>query len=292
MKKITSKKTFTILSFLFCVNELSAGLLARTDGCEIQRNIVRWNRHNFCSQSNTFPYINNSQSLAHLHFKIPRLEDEFFRYSFREKPNRIDRAVPILIEFNSIALNPQKQMLEHYQTSSHYKEKIISTNTRIEKVNCLYFASGSEYRFQIPAQTGDIRIIIYYDFGIDKEIKRNPFINQSYYESRSLILSQFTFEKEKEYELKIEVNERVKFSNYYYGANAEPRLHGFNISIHELPPNTKFAFDGKDDVGKAYEQVKKEFILFDDGSKYIDPDNCYYESLSDWWNNRCIEGKR
>ena len=43
----------------------------------------------------------------------------------------------------------------------------------------------------------------------------------------------------------------------------EKTVPGFTITLKELPPNTKFAFDGKDDVGKTYEQVKKEFILYD-----------------------------
>jgi hypothetical protein len=45
--------------------------------------------------------------------------------------------------------------------------------------------------------------------------------------------------------------------------NIENTVPGFTITLQELPPNTKFAFDGKDDVGKTYEQVKKEFTLYD-----------------------------
>ncbi len=288
------KKTFTILFFLFGLNELSAGLLARTDGCEIRRNIVRWNKHDFCSQANSFAYLSKPQPLAYLYFKIPKLDDKSLKYSFRDTPNRVDKAIPILIEFDSKLMNPQKQFLQHYQTSSKYKEEMIFTNARIKKVNCLYFASGSEYRIPIPAQVSDIRVIIYYDFGADQEIKRNPFIDiYRYYEHRSLFLSKFNFEKEKEYELVIEVNPKVKFSSFYpYDSNTEQDLSGFNISIQEILANTKFAFDGKDDIGKISEDVKKEFILYDDGSKYVDPDNCYYESFVDLLFNRCKESKR
>jgi|JI10StandDraft_1071094.scaffolds.fasta_scaffold04614_3 hypothetical protein len=289
--QITRKKTFTILFFLFGLNELSAGLLARTDGCEIRRNIIRWNKHDFCAQANALTYISNSQPLAYLYFKIPKLDDKFIEYAFRKTPQRVDKAIPILIEFNSQLMNQQKQFSQHYQTSSKYKDEMISTNLRIKKVNCLYFASGSEYRLPIPAQASDVRVIVYYDFGADQEIKRNLFIDvYKYYEHRSLFLSNFNFEKAKEYELKMEVNPKAKFSFFYpYDVNGEKDLNGFNISIQELPPNTKFAFDGKDDVGKTHEDIKKEFILHDDGSKYVDPDNCYYDSISDWWNNRCTE---
>lgn len=294
MKKTKPIKTFTMLFLLFGLNELSATLLARTDGCEVRRNIVRLNKNDFCAQANSFTYLSKSQPLAYLYFKIPRLDDKSLKYSFRETPNRIDNAIPIFIEFDSKIVNPQKQVLQQYQTSSKYKEEVIFTNERIKKVSCLYFASGSEYRLPIPAQASDVRVIVYYDFGADQEIKRNPFIDTyKFYENRSLFLSNFNFEKAKEYELKIEVNPKAKFSFFYpYDVNSEKDLSGFDLSIHELPPNIKFAFDGKDDIGKTLEDVKKEFILFDDGSKYVDPDICYYDSLSDWWNNRCTESKR
>lgn len=291
MKKLLSQKTIPILVFLFCLNELSASFLARTGGCEIRRNIIRKNKQDFCANANSFIYLKKSLPLAFLYFKVPILEDSLIKYSFRDTPNRIDKAISILIEFDSTILNPQKQFLHQYQTSSKYKENIIYENERIKKVNCLYFASGSEYRIPIPAQSANVRIIIYYDFGADQEVQKNPFQKMNeFYLHRSLFISNFNFEKAKEYELKVEVNPNSKFYiPYPYDINDEKDLKGFNIFIKELPPNSKFAFDGKDDVGKTYEQVKKEFILYDDGIKYNDPDKCYYNSLSDWWNSRCTE---
>ena len=115
--------------------------------------------------------------------------------------------------------------------------------------------------------TSELRVIIYYDLALEKEkyeyLKEYGWYasQDEFYENRSLLLQQFAFEKGKEYELKIEVNPEVIIPDV--DEHIPPNLNGFNLSIQELPPNTKFAFDGKDDIGKTYEQVKKEFILYD-----------------------------
>ncbi|MBP9165698.1 MAG: hypothetical protein KBF99_21110, partial [Leptospiraceae bacterium] len=63
-------------------------------------------------------------------------------------------------------------------------------------------------------------------------------------------------------------NSAISRKSYTAWANAFDRMNtvpGFIITLKELPPNTKFAFDGKDDIGKDYMQVKKEFIFYETG---------------------------
>lgn len=264
-------KALTLLIFLCGFINLYAG--AGSYACNAvqqrQKRIVAWNKEESCFFYNSYTYMHTSSPHAYLSFKIPKLKEEYYNYPVNVSASRRDRSIPILIEFNSNYLNPRKIDLQYYQASSVFKEKIIETNPAIRKQNCLYFASGSQYRFPVPAMTSELRVIIYYDLGLEKENIR--FYKESgygwhfdlnkFYQHRSLLLSDFTFEKGKEYELKIEVNPEVIIPDV--DEHIPPNLNGFNLSIQELPPNTKFAFDGKDDVGKTYEQVKKEFILYD-----------------------------
>lgn len=302
-------KTISLLLFLFTYTNIYAS--GGNDACKqyirIVKQVNNLNVLDSCYLKNSYVYRLPNYSHAFLYLRVPDLPLAYFDYPFGLYLSRRDKSIPILIEFNSYYLNPQKQDFEYYQASSRYKERLIQDNPKIKVDKCLYFASGSEYRFAVPAEKGDLRIILYFDKIAEELYYKRYYDNGNYsyngfqmdpYLHRQLVIPQFSFKKGKEYELKIEINQDFLLQNSYSSdftrirGNIPPDLNGFNISIEELPPNTKFAFDGKDDVGKTYEQVKKEFIIYDDGSKYVDPrlaSNCYYESLPDWWNNRCTE---
>ena len=275
MKKIFSRnKSIALLLFLFGYNNLfgyASGQAACRTMEERNQRIAHLNKQDWCSINSISNFQNLSQSDTYIYTKIPNLEDAYFNYPYPLDSLRKYRAIPILIEFDGKYLNPNKEYLRFYQASSKYKEDLIKTNSAFESNNCLYLASGSEYLFPVPAQTGNIRIIVYYNVVNDKEVYKQIkwFAKQvKYYEYRSLFLQQFTFEPKKKYELKIEVNQEIYLPDLSsiavtWQGKLPPNVNGFNISIQELPPNTKFAFDGKDDIGKTYEQVKKEFILYD-----------------------------
>ncbi len=264
MRSIFKNKALLLLFFVYSDLYASAGYSACIHAQRWEKRIAYLNNQDWCLSEE---YWRNVERHAYLSFKIPDLGKDYFYYPSDISLNRVERSIPILIEFDGKYLNPRKEDSNYYQASSKFKEKIIESNPEKQKRNCLYFASGSQYRVPVPAITSDLRVIIYYDIARDKEeyedLKKYDFFNKldRYYEHRSLLLSDFTFEKRKEYELKIEVNPDTVIP--YLNEQIPLGLNGFNLSIQELPPNTKFAFDGKDDIGKTYEQVKKEFILYD-----------------------------
>jgi len=303
-RTLLRNKTVILLVFLFGYSNLYAGPGVATSMCiqaqRREKEISFWNKQELCLPYSYESTTSSIKEYSYLSFKVPILQKDYFDYPSDVYLSRRDKSLPILIEFDSEFLNPHKEDLQSYQASSRIKERLIQTNPMIRKTNCLYFASGSEYRIRVPAKTGDLRVILYYDYAHDKvdyrKFNKEPFffyLSERYYQHRSLFVSGHTFKAGKEYELKIEVNPDEKISNI--DRKILWTLNGFNISIHELPPNTQFAFDGKDDVGKSLEDVKKEFILYDDGLNYVDyrvSEDCYYKNLFDWWNNRCTEGKR
>jgi len=140
-------------------------------------------------------------------------------------------------------------------------------------------AMDSEYVFPIPANKGLLSVILYFDYMEDEVMyytrKRNKNLE---YKVPKLYFDQFIhrgmqaevdFKSGRIYQLELAINPNSALPRGSYNAttlntfetmNTVP---GFTITLKELPPNTKFAFDGKDDVGKTYEQVKKEFILYD-----------------------------
>ncbi len=256
-------KAIAVLLFLFGYNNLypfDGGATCRKHEAN-QKRVAALRQQDVCF---SYASYNRTDSHAYIYLRMPNLREEYFNYPFDISMSRKDKSLPVLIESNSIYLNPQKKEVPFYQASSKYKEELIQSNPFIEKSNCLYFASGSQYRFPVPVRTVDLRIIIYYDIVNDKEFYKNiRFFDEQvkYYQYRSLFFQNFTFEKGKDYELKIEVNPEVTIPDV--DEHIPPNLNGFTITLKELPPNTKFAFDGKDDVGKTYEQVKKEFILYD-----------------------------
>jgi len=270
-KTMARNKSIALLLFLFGYNNLFAGTGSYCTLAERQKQRITYlNNQDWCFYYNSYSYMNKSSN-AYLSLKIPELRKDYFYYPSHASFDRVERSIPMLIEFDGKYLNPRKEDSNYYQASSKFKEKIIQANPAKQKRNCFYFASDSQYRFPVPAITSDLRVIIYYDIVKDKEdyefIKKYGSFAKldRYYEHRSLLLSDFTFEKGKEYELKVEVNPEVTIPDV--DEHIPPNLNGFTITLKELPANTKFAFDGKDDIGKTYEQVKKEFFLYDKGAE-------------------------
>ena len=271
MKKIISRnKSIVLLLFLFGYNNLF-GYASGEAACRSHEAMIRRvNTLNELDRCSMLALSDFSNPHAYLYFKMPKLDEKYFDYPAGNSLPRRDKSIPILMEFDSRYLNPRKEDFRYYQVSSKYKEELIKTNPTIAQRSCLHFASGSEYKFLVPARTGNIRIIVYYDIVNDLEVyDRIRFSNQvKYYENRSLFIQQFTFEEGKTYELEMNINSKVSLPDLNtIAVSSQGKLptnvNGFTITLKELPPNTKFAFDGKDDVGKTYEQVKKEFILYD-----------------------------
>jgi len=228
-----------------------------------------------------------SEKHAFLYVKIPKLSDEYLEYknvswSLYEESKRRERAIPVYIElhdssinlanFNDKLLNPRKEDIEKYQVSSKIKERIISENSEITSKNCVLMALGSEYLFPIPAEKGKLTVIFYLDYARDiinyrkshgsgKEEYFDQFIHRG-------LSTDVDFHSGRIYQIEIKINPmsvlpRGSYNGWISLYNIENTVPGFTITLQELPPNTKFAFDGKDDVGKTYEQVKKEFTLYD-----------------------------
>ncbi|HRG76337.1 MAG TPA: hypothetical protein PLX69_17395 [Leptospiraceae bacterium] len=235
---------------------------------------------------------------AYLYLKIPALSDEYLEYDLDlKKHKRRDRSLPIYIEFNGNLVNPLKADAKQYSVSSKIKEKLISENTSITVKNCLFMALGSEYLIPIPAGEGLLSVIFYFNVpeisvfymnnyknlestdivqDLRKDYRIRHFSHDSFLPIKLFdqfidrgLQTEVNFKTGKIYQLEVKINSNSNLPRKSYNAastyifetmNTVP---GFTITLKELPPNTKFAFDGKDDVGKTYEQVKKEFILYD-----------------------------
>jgi len=241
MKKLISRsKSIALLLFLFGYSNLFAGTGSYCTLAERQKQRITYlNNQDWCFYYNSYSYMNKSSN-AYLSLKIPELRKDYFYYPSYTSFDKVERSIPILIEFDGKYLNPRKEDSNYYQASSKFKEKIIQANPAKQKRNCFYFASDSQYRFPVPAITRDLRVIIYYDIVNDKEdyefIKKYGSFAKldRYYEHRSLLLSDFTFEKGKEYELKIELNPEVTIPDV--DENIPLNLNGFTITLKELPP--------------------------------------------------------
>ena len=241
MKKLISRsKSIALLLFLFGYSNLFAGTGSYCTLAERQKQRITYlNNQDWCFYYNSYSYMNKSSN-AYLSLKIPELRKDYFYYPSYTSFDKVERSIPILIEFDGKYLNPRKEDSNYYQASSKFKEKIIQANPAKQKRNCFYFASDSQYRFPVPAITSDLRVIIYYDIVNDKEdyefIKKYGSFAKldRYYEHRSLLLSDFTFEKGKEYELKIELNPEVTIPDV--DENIPLNLNGFTITLKELPP--------------------------------------------------------
>lgn len=259
-------------------------------GCDpsyerIHRRIALENQKQICKESSERVSELLKSKNAYIYLKIPMLGDEYLEYDNKdleynlEPDKRKERAIPIYIELNANLLNPRKDEREKYLASSKIKEQIIAENSTITRKSCTFMALGSENLFSVPAEKGVLSVILYFDYVTDliyyKEFRSNPGYSgpgpEEYFDQfmHRGLKTEVNFKPGGIYQIEIKSNPISGISSKSYSAwarVASERMNtvpGFTITLKELPPNTKFAFDGKDDVGKTYEQVKKEFILYD-----------------------------
>jgi hypothetical protein len=290
MKKLISRnKSIALLLFLFGYSNLFAVSVMTSATCQAQQRLTREietaRELDICKNRTRTFEERLKDKYAFLYLKMPELGDEYLDYDIDYSPegkSRKERALPIYIELTggAVLLNPPKEDREKYKVSSKIKERIISENSSITRRNCTFMALGSEYLFPVPAREGILSVKLYFDYTRDEarysELKKNPFyknrIPDKYFDQfvhRGLQTS-VSFESGKIYQLEILIDPNSSIPRGSYNATAhtpfewkQETVRGFTITLKELPPNTKFAFDGKDDIGKTYEQVKKEFILYD-----------------------------
>ncbi len=222
---------------------------------------------------------------AFLYIKIPDLGNEYLEYAnedleFNLEPDRRkEKTLPIYIEVGGNLLNPRKEDFTNYKVSSKIKEQIILENITITRRNCAFLALGSEYLFPVQSGPGTLSVILYFNYSQDVamyyKFRSNTYLSQkvpeNYFDQfiHRGLLTEVNFMPGKIYQIEIAINPNSAIPRKSYNATSiyvferMETVPGFTIILKELPPNTKFAFDGKDDVGKTYEQVKKEFILYD-----------------------------
>ncbi len=276
------------LIFFFAYSNLFAFASGTNVTCRsqerVRQNIVTGQKIVVCKERSQTIEERIKGKHAFLYLKIPKLGDEYLDYDNEdmefnlESVQRKERALPVYIEFNGApVLNPRKADRQRYEVSSKIKEQIISENPSITRRNCTFMALGSEYLFPIPAKQGVLSVMLYFNYSKDV-VQYREFRSQKSYRVPERYFDQFihrglqdqvNFEPGKFYELEININPNTAIPRGSYNATSLDSFEtmntvpGFTITLKELPPNTKFAFDGKDDVGKTYEQVKKEFILYD-----------------------------
>ena len=281
MKKIFSRnKSIALLLFLFGYESLFA--VSGRVSCDAYERMTHdtylaKNLENCIERSSAISMRLNDK-YAFLYLKIPSLGREYLDYNL-DTSERKEKMLPVFIQFRNSLINPRKDEANLYQVSSRIKEQIITENSAIKEKNCIFMAMDSEYVFPITANKGLLSVILYFDYMEDEVMyytrKRNKNLE---YKVPKLYFDQFIhrgmqtevdFKPGKIYHLDLAINPNSALPRGSYNAttlntfetmNTVP---GFTITLKELPPNTKFAFDGKDDVGKTYEQVKKEFILYD-----------------------------
>ncbi len=231
-----------------------------------------------CKERNYAIASRLNDKYAFIYLKIPRLGSEYLEYNLGTS-ERKEKTLPVFIQFSNFLINPLKDADNLYQVSSRMKERIIGENSAIKEKNCIFMAIDSEYLFPVPANKGLLSVILYFDY-IEDEVmyytrKRNKNLE---YKVPKLYFDQFIhrgmqteidFQPGKIYQLELAINPNSALPRGSYNVTSLDSFEtmntvpGFTITLKELPPNTKFAFDGKDDIGKTYEQVKKEFILYD-----------------------------
>ncbi len=281
-----NSKALSLLLFLLTCDNLFA-FNEVVSMCQLQQRIdtaiARENQKEICKESSEKIAELLKSNNAYIYLKIPELGEEYLDYKYRDSDydsgngKRKERAIPINIEFNGHFLNPRKEDKTKYLVSSRIKERIISENNFITRRNCTFMALGSEYLFPVPAEEGVLSVILYFDY-IKDLVYYSEFRSSKAWSGPEKYFDQFihrglttevNFKPEKFYQIEIKTNPTSALPRGSYNAttrNTFETMHtvpGFTITLKELPPNTKFAFDGKDDVGKTYEQVKKEFILYD-----------------------------
>jgi hypothetical protein len=322
MKKIFSRnKSIALLLFLFGYSNLFGYTPGATSAaCNSQQRLTRdisnAHRSNICKNRTRTYDERLRDNHAFLYIKIPELGDEYLDYRNEDIEYGLDvqprkeRALPIYIELTggALLLNPPKEDWEKYQVSSKIKERLISENTSITRKNCTFMALGSEYLFPIPAREGILSVMLYFDYANDVA-KYSEFQKNSFYKNRipAKYFDQFihrglqtpvNFENGKIYQIEILINPNSALPRGSYNATTLDSFEtmntvpGFIITLKELPPNTKFAFDGKDDVGKTYEELQKEFVTYQERKKYFfrqSKEDCTYDTFSDLVFNRCSE---
>ena len=286
-KLISRNKSIALLLFLFGYNNLFAGTgsyCRSYDKYENSRQSLSTEyRKDICNERSKSMTQLLQEKHSFLYLKIPDLGDEYLEYRNEEleynlEPDRRkERALPINIEWNTTLINPLKEDVAMYKVSSKLKEQIILENTTITRRNCTFMALGSEYLFPVPANQGYLSVILYFDYS--RDVARYNFLRSlgshndphNYFDQfiHRGLYTEVNFKPGRIYQIEIAINPNSALPRGSYNAttlntfetmNTVP---GFTITLKELPPNTKFAFDGKDDIGKTYEQVKKEFILYD-----------------------------
>ena len=288
MKRIISRnKSIALLLFLFSYNNLYAGVDSTCrsyDKYENSRQSLSTEyKKDICNQRSKSMTQLIQEKHSFLYLKIPDLGDEYLEYRNEEleynlEPDRRkERALPIYIQWNGTLINPLKEDVAKYKVSSKLKEQIILENTTITRRNCTFMALGSEYLFPVPTKEGILTVILYFDYSRDVatynflrslDSHNAPRVYFEQFIHRGL-QTQVNFKPGRIYQIEIAVNPNSALPRKSYNAflstafEVMETVPGFIITLKELPANTKFAFDGKDDIGKTYEQVKKEFILYD-----------------------------
>lgn len=240
---------------------------------------------------------------AFIYLRIPSLSYEYLDYDLEFQADRTkEQYLPVYIGFNDRLLNPRKEDFTKYKVRSRQKERMVLENTSITRKSCIFMVLGSDYLFPVIAEEGLLTVLLYLDYKRDvayyyqlhrenvfqdfrndhRETKLSSFLYPTIHDRNFFdqfiyrgFQTKINFESNKIYEIDIKINPNSTLPRgtyNYYDQNTiftesflknENTVPGFTITLKELPSNTKFAFDGKDDVGKTYEQVKKEFILYD-----------------------------
>jgi len=293
--KLLNYKSLVLIFFLFGYSNLyafggtSTFCRAQERRDKLRRDIVSAHKIKICNERSQGIAERRIDKHTYLYLRIPKLGDEYLEYGNEdleynlEPDKRKERAIPIYIELNNeTILNPRKEDREKYEVSSKIKEQIIAENSTITRKSCTFMALGSEYLFPIPAKKGLLSIILYFDYSKDfanfNEFKKDKFMThypENYFEQfiHRGLQTEVDFKEGRIYQIEIALNPNSALPRGSYNATSfKPfqtmnTVPGFTITLKELPPNTKFAFDGKDDIGKTYEQVKKEFILYDHEEK-------------------------
>ncbi len=306
--------------FLFSWQHIYGISGATSANCQAQQRLTRdisnAHRSNIC-KNRTRTYVERLRdNHAFLYVKIPELGDEYLDYRNEDIEYGLDvqprkeRALPIYIELTggALLLNPPKEDRDKYQVSSKIKERLISENTSIARKNCTFMAFGSEYLFPIPAREGILSVKLYYDYANDEarysEFQKNPFyknrIPARYFDQfvHRGLQTPVNFEAGKIYQLEILTNPNSALPRGSYNATSldasesMSTVPGFTVTLKELSPNTKFAFDGKDDIGKTYEDVKKEFVTYQERKIHFfrqSKEDCTYDTFLDLLFNRCAK---
>jgi hypothetical protein len=283
-------KTKLFLLLLFFINE---SLFARSDvrGCirreKFEADLEQYSKSDICKQKSITMVDRISKQHAYLYIKIPKLSSDYLEYSPELK--RRERAIPILIDLDGMILNPIKEDAESYEVSSKFKEKIILENEEIKNRSCLSMALGTEYLFPIIAKEGELIVVLFYNYTevakyesyqdmqkgmLIKTVSENYF---DQFANRSL-RTHLKFEPNKIYKIQIEVDPtpsksiyKGTYTSYAFRKSLIDKIlekpvemvKGFEIDLIEMPDDTKFDFDGKDDKDKTIDQVRKEFIFYD-----------------------------